>query len=246
MPASRRDEFAAGLRAELPLLLGVAPFGIAFGAYAVERGISSSLAQSMSLIIFGGASQFVAVQAFAGGTAAAVIVLMVALVNSRHLLYSAALAPRLDHVAKPFRALLAYLLTDEAYVVTAVRFDRDDAVRAPHRHWFLFGAGVALWVCWQLTTAAGVLVGEAVPESWSLDFALPLTFIAVLVPALDGAPALAAVATAAAVALAGDAWPYETGLLAAAVSGIAAGLLAERLQRSRTGDDAPARTPDAA
>jgi 4-azaleucine resistance transporter AzlC len=231
---SRGAEFAAGLRDELPLLVGVAPFGVSFGAYAVASGVSAPLAQAMSVIIFGGASQFIAVQAFAAGAPAGVIVFTVALVNLRHLLYGAALAPHLATTPRGWRAALAYLMTDEAYVVTARHFEAGDVGR--HGRWYMFGAGIALWTCWQLTTAVGLFIGDTVPDSWALDFALPVTFIAIAVPAIRGRGALAAAVVAGVVAVLGHGWTYETGLIAAILAGIAAGVLSQR------GDAASERT----
>jgi branched chain amino acid efflux pump len=228
---TRGSEFAAGVRAQLPLLLGVAPFGMAYGAYAVKSGLSPALAESMSAIVFGGASQFVAVRLIADSVPGAIIVLTVALVNLRHLLYSAALAPHVEHLERRWRWLLAYLLTDEAYAVAVTRYRRPDA--SPYRHWFFFGAALALWTIWQVTTGVGVAVGTAVPDSWALDFALPLTLIALIVPALTDRPALAAAAVAAVVAVVGFRWPYGTGLIAAATAGIVAGATLERALAER-------------
>jgi len=226
MHHSRRSEFAAGVRAQAPLLLGVAPFGTAYGAYAVQAGIGSGLAQAMSAIVFAGASQFVGVRLISQGVPAAVIVLTVLLVNLRHVLYSASLAPHVEHLGRRWRWLLAYLLTDEAYATAAARYGRGDA--APHGHWFFFGTGLTLWAAWQASTAAGVFVGTAVPESWSLDFALPLTFIALVVPMLSGRPAVLAAGVAGVVAAAGFRWPYGVGLIAAALAGMAAGMALDR------------------
>jgi 4-azaleucine resistance transporter AzlC len=225
-PPSRRAEFVAGVRGQLPLLLGVTPFGLAYGAYAVDSGLSAGLAQSMSWIVFGGASQFVGTELIVQGVPGVVIVLTAALVNLRHMLYSASIAPYVEYLDRRWRALLAYLLTDEAYAVAISRYRRGDD--APHAHWYFFGTALALWVCWQLATGVGVFVGTAVPESWQLDFALPLTFIAIVVPAIRDRASFGAAAVAGAVALAGFEWPYATGLLLASVTGIAAGLVIER------------------
>jgi 4-azaleucine resistance transporter AzlC len=233
-PAAR-SEFLAGVRAELPLLVGVAPFGMAYGAYAVEQGLSSPLAAAMSLIVFGGASQLVAARLIAAAEPAVIIVLAVWLVNLRHMLYSASLAPHLSHLPLRWRAGLAYLLTDEAYAVSQRRLGEAPAA---HGHWFVLGAGVALWVTWQVTSAVGIAAGAAVPESWELEFALPLTFIALLIPALRDHPAVAAALAAAVVGLAGYDWSYSTGLFAAATAGIAAGLIAERV-RARENEAVP-------
>ncbi|HXF52110.1 MAG TPA: AzlC family ABC transporter permease [Dehalococcoidia bacterium] len=225
MPASRRSEFWSGVRDELPLLVGVAPFGMAYGALAVEAGVSAAMAQAMSVIVFAGASQIVAVE-LVGSAPAAVLVLTVLLVNLRHLLYGASLAPRVEALPLRWRWLLAYLLTDEAYAVTIARYERDGS---PYAHWYFLGAGVALWATWQITTGLGVFAGAAVPESWSLDFALPLTFIAILVPALRTRSAVGAAAAAALVASLGVRWPYGLGLLGGALAGLTAGLAGARV-----------------
>lgn len=226
MAASRRSEFLDGVRAQLPLLLGVAPFGMAYGAYAIDSGLRADVTQAMSAVVFAGASQFVAVQLIATGVPGVMIVLTTLLVNVRHLLYSASVAPHLEHASRPWRWLLAYLLTDEAYATAIGRFGRNAAT--PYQHWFLLGSGVALWVTWQVTTSAGILLGTAVPESWSLDFALPLSFIALLVPVLTSRPALAAAAVAGVVATVGFDWPYALGLVSAMLTGLAGGLVAGR------------------
>ena len=230
----RRTEFFAGVRAQAPLLLGVAPFATAYGAYAVRSGLSTGFSQAMSAIVFGGASQFVAVRLISNGVPAAVIVLTVLLVNARHMLYSASLAPYTDHLERRWRWLLAYLLTDEAYATAITRYQRGSSA---HAHWFLFGSSFALWATWQLMTALGVFVGAAVPDSWSLDFALPLTFIALLVPALKGRPAVAAAAVAGVVAVVGFRWPYGTGLLMSIVAGMAAGIVAHAVLGGADADE---------
>ena len=231
--SSRRAEFLAGVRAELPLLAGVAPFGMAYGAYAVESGLSAGLAQAMSAIVFAGASQFVGAQLIASGAPSVIIVLTTLLVNLRHLLYSASVAPHSDHLERRWRWLLAYLLTDEAYATSMSRFGQGGSSR--HAHWFLFGAGAALWVTWQVTTGAGVLLGTAVPDSWGLDFALPLTFLALLMPLLTNRPAVAAAAVAGLVAVLGFDWPYGIALVSATLLGLAAGLGLERALGIRAG-----------
>ena len=223
--ASRRAEFLAGVRAQLPLLLGVAPFGMAYGAYAVKAGLSAGLAQSMSAIVFGGASLFVGVRLIGNDVPGAVIVFATLLVNGRHMLYSASLGPYTDNLSKRWRWLLAYLLTDEAYATTITRYRRGD--NSPHAHWFFLGAGFALWSTWQITSAIGVFGGGAIPDSWSLDFALPLTFLAILMPALKSRPAVAAALAAGVVASIGFRWPYGTGLLTAMLLGMTAGIVCD-------------------
>jgi predicted branched-subunit amino acid permease len=154
------------------------------------------------------------------------MVASVALLNLRHALYSASVAPALAHLPRRWKAVLAYLLTDEAYAASIARLQE----AGPHRHWYLLGAGLALWSGWQVATAAGVLLGGGLPAGLPLDFALPLTFIAIVVPMIRSRAALASAAVAAAVALVGVGWPYQLGLLAAAVAGIVTGWLVARAQ----------------
>lgn len=241
------SEFVAGVRAELPILLGVAPFGMIYGALAMAAGLPAALAQAMSAIVFAGSAQFIAVQLIANGAPALVLLLTTFVVNIRHMLYSASVAPYLAGLRPAWKWLLAYLLTDEAYAVAILHYQQADAIHAQadlssyrpvaasHRHWYLLGAGLALWTTWQICTAIGVRLGATAPPGWSLDFALPLTFIALLMPAASDRPALAAALTAGAVALIGADWPYKLGLAAAALAGIAAGAwMEQRTRRNAT------------
>lgn len=206
---------------------------MAYGAYAIESDVSAGLTQAMSSIVFAGTSQFVGVRLIAGGVPGIMIVLATLLVNLRHLLYSASLAPHVDHLGARWRWLLAYLLTDEAFATSMSRYRLSDDSR--HKHWYLLGAGLALWVTWQITTGLGIFLGAAVPDSWSLDFALPLTFLALLMPVLTSRPALAAAVVAGAVAMLGFGWPYGTALITAAVLGLSAGVALDRMLGARAG-----------
>ena len=217
--------FWAGVRAELPLLIGVFPFGMIYGALAMDAGLSTAAAQLMSSIVFAGSAQFITTQLVREATPGLIIVLTIAIVNLRHMLYSAALAPYLASLSTRWKALLSYLLTDEAYVPTAIHYEKNGVT--PYSHWFLLGAGLALWTTWQASTALGIFFGTAIPEEWSLDFALPLTFIAMAVPVLKNRPTIAAAVSAGIVALIAYSLPYRLGLLVAALVGITVGTLLE-------------------
>ncbi|GAB4454271.1 MAG: AzlC family ABC transporter permease [Anaerolineales bacterium] len=221
----KAGQFWAGVRAELPLLIGVFPFGMIYGALALNAGLSKAAAQMMSSIVFAGSSQFVAAQLIHESAPGLVIVLTIAVVNLRHMLYSASLAPYLAPLSTRWKTLLAYLLTDEAYAPTILHYERSGV--QPFGHWFLLGAGLALWSTWQVSTALGIFLGASIPDAWSLDFALPLTFIAMVVPALKGRPYIAAALSAGIVALAAHALPFKLGLILAALTGIAAGTILE-------------------
>ena len=223
--SEQAKNFWAGVRAEIPLLVGVFPFGMIYGALALNAGLSKSVSQMMSSIVFAGSSQFITTQLVHESAPGFVVVLTIAVVNLRHMLYSASLAPYLASLSTRWKTLLAYLLTDEAYAPSILHYEKEGV--QPFSHWFLFGAGLALWTNWQISTALGIFLGTAIPESWSLDFALPLTFIAMVVPVLKHRPAVAAALSAGAVALIANALPYKLGLILAALVGIGVGTFME-------------------
>lgn len=230
--ATPRQEFLAGVRATLPILVGGIPFGMIYGVLALDAGMSPAAAQAMSAIVFAGSAQFITAQLVQNAAPAVVIVMTIAIVNLRHALYSASVAPYVKHLSPLWKAILAYLLTDEAYVVTILHYETD---REPAcKHWFFLGAGLAMWGSWQLSTTAGILLGAVVPESWSLDFTLALTFIALVIPNLKDKPAAAAALSAGLVAVLAFNLPYKLGLILAAFTGILVGLWAENSQNRTT------------
>jgi 4-azaleucine resistance transporter AzlC len=220
-----RKNFIEGVRAEVPLLIGVFPFGMIYGALALNAGLSNAAAQMMSSIVFAGSSQFVTAQLAAENAPAFVIILTIAVVNLRHMLYSASLAPYLKDLSLGWKAILSYFLTDEAYAPSILNYEKEGL--QTYKHWFLLGAGFSLWFIWQLSTAIGIFLGAAIPEDLSLDFALPLTFIAMVVPVLKKRPTIAAALSAGITALLAYNLPFKLGLILAALVGIAVGTMLE-------------------
>jgi 4-azaleucine resistance transporter AzlC len=227
-----KQSFWAGVRAELPLLIGVAPFGMIYGVLALSAGLAPFPAQMMSSIVFAGSAQFITAQLVRDAVPGLVIVLTIAVVNMRHMLYSASVAPYVRDLPMRWKVLLSYLLTDEAYAVTILNYEKDGS--NPSGHWFFLGAGLTLWTSWQISTAIGILLGATMPESWPLDFALPITFIAIIIPALKDRPAIAASLTAGVVALLAFDLPYKLGLMLAGLLGIAVGTFLDK-QKPRSG-----------
>jgi 4-azaleucine resistance transporter AzlC len=225
-------EFLTGARDQLPLLIGVAPFGMIFGALALTAGIPPLEAQGLSLFVFAGSAQFIAAGLIADGVPPVIIILTIMVVNLRHLLYSATFSSYFQHLPARWKAALAWLLTDEAFVVASIRYQRSDTVLA---HWYTLGTGLALWVAWQLSTAIGIFLGAYIPANWSLDFALPLTFIALITPTLSDRPAWGAALAAGILAVVLAGLPYKLGLLLAASLGIGVGLMLEISRPFKTG-----------
>jgi 4-azaleucine resistance transporter AzlC len=214
-----------GFRDELPILLGVIPFGMIYGVLALAAGLSPQSAQAMSVIVFAGSAQFVITQLVQGGAPMLVIILTVCVVNLRHALYSASLAPYVSHLSQFWKLILAYLLTDEAYAVTVIHFQDSDQ---KNRQWYFLAAGLTLWCGWQISTAVGVFLGAQLPTGWGLDFTLALTFIALVIPSLKDRAAVVSSLAGGITALAAADLPYKLGLLLAAIVGIGAGLLVEK------------------
>ncbi|MBY4675787.1 AzlC family ABC transporter permease [Marinobacterium arenosum] len=222
--AGRRHEFVAGAKATIPLIVGAIPFGILFGTLAEPSGLSALGALAMSLIVFAGASQFIALGLLAAGAALPVIVATTLVVNLRHLLYAANLVPKVRHLPQRWRMLMAFGLTDETFAAVSNRYlQQQDTSQA---HWFYLGSFLAMYGNWVLCTALGVGLGELFPDmtSWGLDFAMSVTFIGMVVPYLRNTPMWAAVIVAGAMAIATATMPHKLGLMVAALSGIAVGL----------------------
>jgi 4-azaleucine resistance transporter AzlC len=221
--ADQWRELGRGIQAELPITLGVIPFGMIYGVLAIAAGLPPSQAQAMSSIVFAGSAQFIAAQLIGVGTPAAILLLTTFIVNLRHMLYSASLTGHVRHLSTPWRWLLAYLLTDEAYAVTILHYD-NEMQASQHKHFFFLGAGLTLWTTWQVSTAVGIFLGAQVPASWSLDFTLALTFIGLVVPVLNDRPHTGAALSAGLVAVVTYDFPFKLGLMAAALTGIAVGV----------------------
>jgi 4-azaleucine resistance transporter AzlC len=227
-----RKAFLSGIRAEFPLLIGVFPFGMIYGALALNAGLSTLASQFMSSIVFAGSAQFVTAQLVHDSAPGFVIILTIAVVNLRHMLYSASLAPYLKNLSLKWKVLLSYLLTDEAYAPSILNYEKEGITSVSH--WFLLGAGFSLWFIWQISTALGIFLGAAIPKEWPLDFALPLTFIAMVVPILKNRPMVAAAVSAGMVALLAFSLPYKLGIILAALTGIIVGTVLESVNSPRT------------
>ena len=212
-------------------MLGVVPFGMIFGVLGVEAGIDPVAVFFMSSIVFGGASQVVFAQLAAAGAGGLVIASTVGIVNLRHALYSASMVKYLSGLGPGWKVLLSYLLTDEAFFVSLNRMQTRPP--GPYMHYHLLGSGLTLWVSWQVATLAGILLGETIPAEWNLGFALPLTFLALLVPQIHSKPAAAAAAAAGATALLVQWLPWNLWVIAAAGAGMAAGYATDGFLRRR-------------
>jgi 4-azaleucine resistance transporter AzlC len=233
LPPRRRAEALAGARDSLPMLLGAAPFGVIYGTLAGPSGLSPVAAAAMSLFVFAGSSQFIALTLLGTGAGLAVILLTTFVVNLRHALYSATLLPHVAGLGQRWRIPLAFGLTDETFAVVQLRYGAPD--ESPFKHWYFLGSFVAMYGNWFMWTLAGILLGRTLPnlEHLGLEFAMAATFTGIVVPMLRSRPMLGAALAAGAVALAGRGLPYKLGLMLAALVGVVAGVLLERPGKDR-------------
>ena len=232
--SSSRADFLSGVRVAAPILLGVVPFGLVAGVAAAGVGMSALQAIGMSVVIFAGASQLAAIELVGRNAPALVIVVTVLVVNLRLVMYSASIAPHFQRQSAKWKAVLAYLLTDQAYAVSLLKFENDDETS---RRWYYLGVAVPLWVTWQIATIVGVLLGAKLPSGWQLGFAVPLVFLAILVPAITDRATVAATVVGGGVAVAANGLPYNLGLIVAAVVGIGAGLVTDSALSAATDPD---------
>jgi 4-azaleucine resistance transporter AzlC len=232
-PTHRFTTFTAGARDTIPMLIGAAPFGVIFGTLVATGPLHLWHGQLMSLIVFAGSAQFIALGLVAGHASFAVIWATTFVVNLRHVLYSATLAPYVAHLPARWRWALGGLLTDEVFAVAWAHY-RLHPPGSVGPYYFL-GSGLSMYLNWQLWTLAGLLFGAAFPglQSLGLDFAMVATFIAIVVPQLVALRYLAAAVTAGALAFFWQAWPYKLGLLAAVFAGVAVGVLLSRPREAR-------------
>lgn len=227
---TRFSSLAAGARDTLPMMVGAAPFGMIFGALVASGPLAAWQGQLMSLSVFAGSSQFIAVGLVAGHAGLLVIWLTTFIVNLRHMLYAATLLPRVARLPARWRWTLGFLMTDETFAVMNGYYSKHSD--APLGHWYFLGSGLAMYGNWQLWTLAGLLFGAAFPQlqSLGLDFAMVATFIAIVVPQLNRIPHLGAALAAGTFAYLLRGLPYKLGLMAAVLIGVTVGMALLRTQ----------------
>ena len=224
-----KSEFWDGVKATFPLVIGAIPFGIIFGALAVNAGLSIAGTMGMSLFVFAGSSQFIAAGLISTGASVGTIILTTLIVNLRHALYATTLAPHMRKLSQKWLLPLGFWLTDETFLVSVKRYSQAD--ESPNKHWFMLGSALFMYTNWQLCTFLGVVAGNAIPNpvGWGLDFAMVATFIGMLVPMVKDRAVFVSIIVAAASALLLNSYPNQTGLFFATLLGTSTGVLFERV-----------------
>ncbi|SCY58237.1 AzlC family ABC transporter permease [Desulfoluna spongiiphila] len=220
-----RATFLEGVRASLPLMLGVVPFALICGIASMEAGLPVWQAVVIPVVIFAGAAQLAVTHLFVMGAPAVVMVLTALVINLRFVMYSASISPHFRPVPGRWRPLLSYLLTDQAYALSLTKFNQPEGCRYPFA--YTMGTGVTVFFAWHVCNGLGVLLGAGVPASWGLDFGVPLTFMALLVPAVQDRPTLVSALVSGVTAVVAAGLPCGLNIIVAALTGIGAGLLFE-------------------
>ncbi|WP_233554018.1 AzlC family ABC transporter permease [Halococcus sp. IIIV-5B] len=223
---SARHDLVAGAKATAPLLLGVLPFGLIVGVTASNVGLSPVEMVGMSVLVFAGAAQLAAIDLMGQGAPVAVVVMTAVVMNVRHTMYSASIAPYFRRLSGPAKWASAYFLNDETYAVAITEF-RNSGPDVQHHKRFYLGSGVAMLTTWVVSTALGIVLGANLPAGLSLEFAIPLTYLALLFTTLDDRSTVVAALVAAGVSLVAAVLPFNLSLVAAALVGIAAGVAVE-------------------
>ena len=210
--------FLTGIRDVSPLMIPVVPFGLIFGVLAIDVGFTPIQTMGMSLIVFGGASQIVLLQLFSGGASSLVIISSVGAVNSRHLLYGAVVSEHLSDLKLIWKIIISYFLIDQAFAISNEYLKKN---KNRNRYFHLVGGGATCWVIWQSTTFFGIILGASIPEELGLSFAVPLTFLALLVNDFRKLINIFVIIVSGAVATFGYNYiPFKAYVIVAALSGL--------------------------
>lgn len=229
-----------GFLQALPFILVLLPFGMLFGVVASDAGLDLGQTMGFTVLVLAGASQFTAVQLISDHAPALVVIVSAVAVNLRMAMYSASLVPWLGGARPRDRAWVSYVLIDQTYALALQHYERNPRLTMPQRLGYFLGAALATCVPWFVAAALGAIMGRAIPESWALDFAVPITFIALIAPALRSLPHLVAALVAVVAALAFAGLPSGTALFVAAPLAMAAGALTEvALERRRAAGNTP-------
>jgi len=225
--------FLRGLIAASPMTVVVGPFAVLFGVVATEAGLNVAETMLFTISVFAGASQFAALQTMQENAPVIVVLATALAVNLRMVMYSVTLAPHFGTLPLRSRALMAYFLVDQSFATTVAEIDRKPDMTAAEKRAVFYGAVVAVAPLWFAASFAGAMIGRALPPEYALDFALPITFLAMVAPMLRSLPHLVAAAMSIALSLLLAGMPYGTGLLVAASVAMAAGAGLERWLEAR-------------
>ncbi|MEX0366616.1 MAG: AzlC family ABC transporter permease [Ruegeria sp.] len=216
-----------GFRDGAPFVLVAIPFGTLFGVFATEAGLNIVQTMTFTATVFAGAAQFAALQLLQEETPTLIVLASALAVNLRVAMYSASLTPYLGAAPLWQRACAAYFVVDQSYACSIARFEKEPQMSIGQRMAYFFGSISPIAPLWYLCTFLGAVLGTQIPDSWALDFALPITFLSMIGPMLRTLPHVVAALVAIVVSLLTVAVPFNLGLLIAGCAGMMAGAQAE-------------------
>ena len=221
-------QFVKGALQGAPFLLVVAPFAILFGVVGTEAGLNIAQVMGFSVVVIAGAAQFTALQLMLDQAPTILVLAAALVVNLRMAMYSAALAPHFGEAPFWKRAILGYFNFDQSFAMGVAEFERDPTLTLPQKIAFFLGVAIPLGSSWCIFTWVGAITGQAIPDSYALDFAVPICFLALVAPGLKSAAHVAAAATSIILALSLTWVPAGLGLIIAALGAMAVGAEVER------------------
>ena len=220
--------FWKGAREASPFILVVGPFGVLFGVVATEAGLNLLETMTFSVLVIAGAAQLTALQLMVDQAPTIIVIVSALAVNLRMAMYSASLTPYLGAAPLWQRALAAYFIVDQSYALSVLQYELRPRWSLRQRLVYFFGTTAPVFPTWCAATLAGALIGNSMPDSLALDFALPITFLALIAPMLRTRAHVVAALVSIAVALPLAFLPYNLGLLAAGIAGMITGAEVER------------------
>jgi predicted branched-subunit amino acid permease len=224
---TRKSPYVQGVLDASPFILMIIPFATLFGVLATEAGLNVFETMAFSIVVIAGAAQFTALQLMQENTPTVIVLISALAVNLRMAMYSASLTPYIGSAPLWQRALCAYVTVDQSYVIGVSKFEREPDMTVPARVAYFFGAVTPIVPLWYGFTLVGALVGTRIPESWALDFAIPIAFLAMIAPMFRTAAHVVAALVAVVVALLAAGIPYSLGLIIAGIAGMMAGAQTE-------------------
>ncbi|GLO44656.1 MULTISPECIES: AzlC family ABC transporter permease [Pseudomonas] len=233
---SGTQAFRQGVHSALPLTSGIVPFGLITGVTAIGMGLSPADAIGMTLLFYSGSAQMVVMQLMQSAALPVTMVVTALVINLRFLMYSASLAPHLGQLPRHRKWPMAYMLSDQSFALCTLKMGSGGL--GQYAYPYYAGTAITMFFGWNLSVLAGMYLGASIPEDWSLGFAIPLSFLALLIPGIRNAATLGAALTGGVLAVLAANLPYNLGLLTGALGGIIAGLAIESWQKQQTAPEA--------
>lgn len=219
--------YLVGVRDGAPFMLVAGPFALLFGVLATEAGLNLFEVMAFSFVVIAGAAQFTALQLVQDNAPTIIVILSALAVNLRVAMYSASLTPYLGDAPLWQRACAAYLLVDQAFALSHVKFENEPDMTIPQRMAYYFGTCTLVMIVWFSLTFLGAYAGTALPSTIPLNFALPVAFLSIVAPAMRTLPHVIAAFIAVIVSLLSAGLPYSLSLVVGGLAGMIAGAKAE-------------------